>query len=87
MRYARLLLIPLALSSGLFSNLAAQPADSTAPLKPLRVLALQGETHHVQGIDTDGVHLWVTAVDRPTRKGYLFEFALKDGRLERSVET
>lgn len=53
---------------------------------PLRVLALQSKTAHVQGIDTDGKHLWVTAVERSTRKGFLYEFSLPDGKLERSVE-
>ena len=51
---------------------------------PVRVLPLQSRTAHVQGIDTDGVHLWVTSVDRAARKGYLQEFAVADGRLERS---
>jgi hypothetical protein len=53
---------------------------------PVRVLPLQTRTAHVQGIDTDGIHLWVTSVDRAARKGYLQEFAVADGRLERSVE-
>ena len=53
---------------------------------PVRVLALQAKTAHVQGIDTDGVHLWVTSVDRASRKGYLQEFTVADGRLERSIE-
>lgn len=53
---------------------------------PIRVLALQAKTAHVQGIDTDGVHLWVTSVERATGKGYLQEFAAADGHLERSIE-
>jgi hypothetical protein len=40
----------------------------------------------VQGIDTDGVHLWVTSVDRAARKGYLQEFTVSDGRLARTIE-
>lgn len=54
--------------------------------KPERVLSLEGETNHVQGIDTDGAHLWVTSVDRPTSKGYLRVFSLQDGHLETSIE-
>ncbi len=54
--------------------------------KPETILPLQGETNHVQGIDTDGIHLWVTSVDRSTRKGFLRMFSLADGRLERSIE-
>ena len=53
---------------------------------PARELVLRADTHHVQGIDTDGVRLWVTAVDAAARKGYLFEFSLEDGSLTRSVE-
>ena len=53
---------------------AALSINSTAqnnppPMKPVKVLALQGKTAHVQGIDTDGIHLWVTSVDRALRKG------------------
>jgi glutamine cyclotransferase len=52
----------------------------------IAVLALQGTTAHVQGIDTDGDRLWVTSVDRDARKGFLQEYSLRDGRLERSIE-
>ena len=54
--------------------------------KPERILPLLGETNHVQGIDTDGTHLWVTSVDRPTRKGFLRIVSLVDGHLENSIE-
>ena len=53
---------------------------------PQKVLTLQGTTAHVQGIDTDGQHLWVTSVDRPARKGFLEEFSVLDGHLERRIE-
>jgi len=67
--------------------MTAQPLSiSPEALVPVKVLALQGTTAHVQGIDTDGVHLWVTSVDRAARKGFLQEFSLQDGRLERSIE-
>ncbi len=56
------------------------------PIKLVRTVALQTKTAHVQGIDTDGTHLWVTSVDRAARKGFLQQFAVSDGRLERSVE-
>jgi hypothetical protein len=54
--------------------------------RPERVVPLQSETNHVQGIDTDGRHLWVTSVDTPTRKGYLRRFGVADGRLEAEIE-
>ena len=71
--------------------LGALPSGGTAQanpetMAPVRVLALQAKTAHVQGIDTDGAHLWVTSVDRASRKGYLQEFTVADGRLERSIE-
>src|ERR1043166_2091361 len=70
--------------TALAGSSAAQ--DTPAAMAPVKVIALQGKTAHVQGIDTDGVHLWVTSVDRATRKGYLQEFAVADGRMERSIE-
>ncbi len=51
-----------------------------------RILELHGKTNHVQGIDTDGVHLWVTSVDTPGHKGFLYEFLLDDGRELRHIE-
>ncbi len=51
-----------------------------------KILELRTSTYHVQGIDTDGVHLWVTSVDTPGRKGYLHEFLLEDARELRRIE-
>lgn len=52
----------------------------------ISVVTLAGETHHVQGIDTDGTVLWMTSVDRGSRKGYLQEYTLSAGKLLRRVE-
>jgi Family of unknown function (DUF6454) len=72
---------------GVAWSLAAQHSEAALETAaPVRVLALQAKTAHVQGIDTGGAHLWVTSVDRTARKGYLQEFALPDGRLERTIE-
>lgn len=70
------------------ATLAFSCTAQNAPeaLTPVRILELRSKTAHVQGIDTDGVHLWLTSVDKTTRKGYLEEFAVADGRLERKVE-
>jgi hypothetical protein len=77
-------LIPLV---ALAVRLAAQPLPSLMDAPVLaKTLALQTTTAHVQGIDTDGTRLWVTSVDRPTRKGFLQQFSLKDGQLERTLE-
>lgn len=51
-----------------------------------KILELRASTYHVQGIDTDGVHLWLTSVDTPGRKGYLHEFLLEDARELRRID-
>jgi len=54
--------------------------------KLVRELPLAGETHHVQGIEFDERRLWVTSVDRASRKGYLMEFDLSTGARLRTME-
>ena len=60
--------------------------NSLEELGPPTVTALDGKTFHVQGVDIDGSHLWVTSADRASRKGYLHLFAWPGGKLTRSVE-
>lgn len=62
------------------STSSAQP-----PLTLVRTTDLHGETRHVQGIDFDEGHLWVTSVDKVARKGYLQEFSLANGEHIRTV--
>ncbi len=38
------------------------------------VRALDGTLYHVQGIDLDSEHIWVTSVDATNHKGYLHQF-------------
>jgi len=57
-----------------------------AALTLLQTIALEGDTHHVQGIAVEDNILWVTSVDRATQKGFLFEYALDTGRRLRTVE-
>ncbi len=66
----------------------ALPAQSGSlqEMKPDAVVALQGETHHVQGLLVSGDRVYVTAVDRAARKAYLFEHDLKTGTRLRAVE-
>jgi len=52
----------------------------------VRVIPLEGETYHVQGIAVDGPRLWVSSVDRAARKGWLFEYELGSGKRLRAVE-
>lgn len=63
-----------------------QSPSRLEPRDAKSVTPLDGPTHHVQGIDTDGTHLWVTSVDSPTRKGFLFEFDLATGKRLRAIE-
>lgn len=60
--------------------------DRLSDLKLLRTVTLEGNTHHVQGIVVDGASLWVTSVDRATRKGFLFEYSLDSGKRLREIE-
>lgn len=62
------------------------PARSLADVRLLRTLELKGKTYHVQGIDFDSQHVWVTSCDRPSRKGYLYQFSLTTGEQERVIE-
>lgn len=76
----------ITMRSLLFLALAASAFSALNSSAARRILELQPVTHHVQGIDTDGTHLWVTSVDTPTRKGFLHEFLLEDGRELRRIE-
>ena len=52
----------------------------------VQTLPLNGRLFHVQGIDVDAAHLWVTSVDKEAHKGYLHEFDRRTGNLIREVE-
>jgi beta-lactamase class D/beta-lactamase class A len=70
------------LTGMLLEGLSTQVVDLGSPEK---VIELHGEMDHVQGIEVDGDHLWVTWVDRKNKTGHLGEFELSTGRLIRSV--
>jgi hypothetical protein len=67
------------------SCLYAQSPQSLDEFPLLRIIELKGKTYHVQGIEADDAHLWVTSVDRSTQSGYLQEFSLPDGALIREI--
>jgi len=52
----------------------------------LRVVPLEGDTGHVQGIAVDEGRLFLTSVDPAARKGRLFEFDAGTGKQLRAVE-
>ena len=55
-------------------------------LTPLSTLNLEGDTHHVQGIDVDDAVVWVSSVDAKQKRGLLFEFDRATGRMLRTAE-
>src|SRR5437016_8516859 len=54
--------------------------------KMVRVLELKAATQHVQGIDFNDRLLWVTSVDKQSRKGWHQQFSLATGELTRQTE-
>src|SRR5262252_4808828 len=72
----------IALALGLSATFAAAFSD----LEMLRIVPLRTDTHHVQGIDSDGRRLWVTSVDKARQRGYLQEFMLVSGEHLRTVD-
>jgi hypothetical protein len=51
-----------------------------------KVWELQGTLYHVQGMDLDDQHIWITSVDIANRKGYLHQFSRATAKFERQVE-
>ena len=52
----------------------------------LGTLNLQGQLFHVQGVDMDSRHIWVTSVDGKHQRGYLHEFDRATGQFVRRLE-
>ena len=64
-------------------------ADAEEPLsnwRQERVVTLQSDLHHVQGIDVEGNGLWVSSVDAKASKGYLSLLDVRTGKLLKQVE-
>jgi hypothetical protein len=49
-------------------------------------IQLAGQLFHVQGLELDSEHIWVTSVDDAEHKGYLHQFDRATGRLLRQIE-
>lgn len=47
---------------------------------------LDGRLHHVQGLDLDREHFWVTSVDAAEHRGYLDQFNRATAKFERRIE-
>lgn len=57
-----------------------------AALAIFETVALQGPLHHVQGIDVEGDTLWVSSVEKATKKGYLFKLNRHTGQILAQTE-
>lgn len=70
-------------------SVAAAPTRHDDALESARLVGtrtLDGELFHVQGLAMDERRLWITSVDRSSRKGYLHEFDRRSGTLVRRIE-
>jgi hypothetical protein len=82
------------LLSSLFLNAhaTAQAKPATDPVNGIEnarladVRDLEGTLFHVQGVDLDSEHIWVTSVDAENHKGYLHQFNRATAKFERQVE-
>lgn len=71
----------------LFAVLLASAAPESLGGLPLeRTIALEGQTHHVQGLAVRDGTLWVSSVDRDSKRGYLSAYDERTGKMVRSVE-
>ncbi|HVT93051.1 MAG TPA: DUF6454 family protein [Bryobacteraceae bacterium] len=77
-------LTPASLLSSLFLLAFAGAGIENASLKEIRILG--GSLHHVQGIDLDRDHFWVTSVDAAGQKGYLDQFNRATAKFERRLD-
>lgn len=64
----------------------AEESKDLDKLPLVRVVALKGDTHHVQGVERAGDRVYVTSVERAARKGHLYEFSYPGGDLLRHIE-
>lgn len=80
--FAQPMLAVLALLAG--APASARPHDAPAPIEHAQLvgtIALHADLFHVQGIDLDSAHIWVTSVDTRHRRGYLQQFDRTTGAL------
>ena len=62
------------------------PVNGIENAQLLGTLVLQGKLFHVQGVDLDSQHIWVTSVDIWNHRGYLHEFDRATGAFVRQLE-
>jgi hypothetical protein len=88
-------LIAILLLRGLcFLSLSSAPVQSApsthiAGIEGARLVDvrnLEGLLYHVQGVDLDSEHIWVTSVDSEAHKAYLHQFSRATAKLERQID-
>jgi hypothetical protein len=62
------------------------PVTGVENARLTEVRSLEGTLYHVQGIDLDSEHIWVTSVDATNHKDYLHQFNRATAMFERQVE-
>jgi hypothetical protein len=70
--------------SGILFLLSFAAGIENATLQDTRTL--DGTLHHVQGLDFDREHFWITSVDAANHKGYLDQFNRATAKFERRLE-
>jgi hypothetical protein len=63
-----------------------QKAEAIEHAQLLGNLTLLGKIFHVQGVDLDSQHIWVTSVDVWNHRGYLHEFDRTTGKFIRRLD-
>jgi hypothetical protein len=65
---------------------AAATVNTIDGARLVDIRELKGTTYHVQGMDLDAAHLWVTSVDIEHKRGFVHQFNRRTGQFERQVE-
>jgi hypothetical protein len=86
MRISRIVLKCLLVLFSLFGTKAFGVNNkSLRDLDLIKVLSLKGTIYHVQGVDLDDEHIWVTSADTEQHLGHLSMFARATDELEKDV--
>lgn len=70
-------------------SVAAAPEPFEEPVQGAHLrgaMPLEGELFHVQGLALQGTRMWMTSVDRLSRRGYLHQIDRATGRVVRRIE-
>ena len=76
----------LLLLTGVATTARAQSVTTVERARLVDVLPLDGELFHVQGLDLDAQHIWVSSVDTREHRGYIHQFDRRSGKFQRRLE-